>query len=148
MKKVLGVASGGGHVVELVRLQPAFDGAELSYMSTMDSYASMFKGFRYYTVPDFSQWNAYKIPYAALKMYKIMAKIKPDVVFTTGAAPGVLALFIGRLMGAKTIWIEASCHTDKISISGKLCKLFAGRVYTQWPQLASSKIIYSGNVIQ
>src|SRR5438067_998291 len=114
--KVLGVASGGGHVVELARLQPAFEDHELVYMSTMDSYASAFKGHEYYTVPDFSQWNAYRIPYAGWKMYKAMAKIKPDIVITTGAAPGVLALFIGWLMGAKTIWVEASCHTEKISI--------------------------------
>ena len=146
--KVLAVASGGGHVIELLRLQPAFEEHELMYMSTSESYASTFKGHQYFTVPDFSQWTVYRMPYAAWVMYKIMAKVKPDVVVTTGAAPGVLALLVGWLLGAKTIWIEASCHTEKISISGKMCKLFADRVYTQWEHLATPKFVYSGNVIK
>ncbi|GAB4091698.1 oligosaccharide biosynthesis protein Alg14 [Flaviaesturariibacter terrae] len=146
--KVLGVASGGGHVVELLRLQPAFDDHELIYMSTLDSYADTFRGYAYHTIPDFSQWNVYKIPRAAMILYRLMARIRPDVVITTGAAPGVLALFIGWLLGATTIWVEASCHTEKVSISGKVCALFASRVYTQWEHLATPKFVYSGNVIK
>jgi UDP-N-acetylglucosamine:LPS N-acetylglucosamine transferase len=80
-------------------------------------------------------------------MYKLFTKIKPGVVVTTGAAPGVLALFIGKLMGAKTIWLESLCHAEKVSISGKICKLFADRVYTQWEHLATEKIIYAGNIM-
>jgi UDP-N-acetylglucosamine:LPS N-acetylglucosamine transferase len=146
--KVLAVASGGGHVVELLRLQPAFEGHDLVYMSTQESYAASFAGAQYVTVPDISRWNPLRIPIVLTKMFRTMARIRPDVVLTTGAAPGVLALFIGWLMGAKTIWVEASCHTEQISISGKICLLFASRVYTQWPHLASSKIVYSGNVMK
>jgi UDP-N-acetylglucosamine:LPS N-acetylglucosamine transferase len=145
--KVLAVASGGGHVVELLRIEPAFEGHELMYMSTLESYTSTFKGHQYFTVPDFSQWNVYRIPLAAWKMYKLFTKIKPDFVVTTGAAPGVLALFIGKLMGAKTIWLESLCHAEKVSISGKICRLFADRVYTQWEHLATPKIVYAGNIM-
>lgn len=145
--KILAVASGGGHVVELLRLQPAFDGHELIYMSTLDSYAKSFKGYQYYTVPDFSQWNVYRIPWAAYKMYQLMAKIQPDVVVTSGAAPGVLALFLAKLMGRKTIWVESLCHAEKVSISGKMCALFADRVYTQWEHLAGRNIVYAGNIM-
>jgi UDP-N-acetylglucosamine:LPS N-acetylglucosamine transferase len=145
--KVLAVASAGGHVVELLRLQPAFDGHDLMYMSTLDTYAKSLKDYPYYTVPDFSQWNVYKIPLVAWKMYQLFLKIKPDVVVTTGAAPGVLELFVGKLMGAKTIWVESLCHAEKVSISGKICALFADRVYTQWEHLATSKVVYSGNIM-
>jgi UDP-N-acetylglucosamine:LPS N-acetylglucosamine transferase len=146
--KVLAVASGGGHVVELLRLQPAFEDHELIYMSTHESFASAFAGSHYVVVPDLSRWNAFRIPFVMLKMYRKIAALRPDVVITTGAAPGVLALFIGWLMGMKTIWVEASCHTEKVSVSGKICALFADRIYTQWPQLATSKIVYSGNVMK
>ncbi|RYY82000.1 MAG: oligosaccharide biosynthesis protein Alg14, partial [Chitinophagaceae bacterium] len=141
-------ASGGGHVVELLRLQPAFEEHELIYMSTLDSYANAFKGYAYHTIPDFSQWNVYKVPRASFVLFRLFTRIRPDVVVTTGAAPGVLALFIGWLLGAKTIWVEASCHTEKISVSGKICAFFASRVYTQWQHLATNKFVYSGNVIK
>jgi UDP-N-acetylglucosamine:LPS N-acetylglucosamine transferase len=146
--KVLAVASGGGHIVELLRLQPAFEDHELVYMSTHESFASKCKGYEYHIIPDFSQWDAYKMPGVAFKMFRIFRKVKPDVIITTGAAPGVLALFVGKLMGAKTIWIESLCHAEKISISGRICKFFADRVYTQWPHLATQKIVYSGNIMQ
>ncbi|TCJ17405.1 oligosaccharide biosynthesis protein Alg14 [Flaviaesturariibacter flavus] len=146
--KILAVASGGGHVVELLRLRPAFDGHELVYMSTHESFATSFKGHEYVTVPDLSRWNAFRIPYVILRMRRAIARIRPDVVVTTGAGPGVLALFLGWLMGARTIWVEASCHTEQVSISGKICALFADRVYTQWSHLATSKIVYSGNVMK
>jgi len=145
--KILAVASGGGHITELLRLQPAFEDQELMYMSTHESFASSCKGFPFYTVPDFSRWNAFKIPLVAFKMYKLFRKIKPDVVVTTGAAPGVLALFIGKLLGAKTIWVESLCHAEHVSVSGKMCKLFADRVYTQWQHLAAPKIVYAGNIM-
>lgn len=145
--KVLGVASGGGHIIELLRLQPAFETHELVYMSTHESFASQCNGFPYFIVPDFSRWNPFKIPAVGFKMFKLFRKIKPDVVVTTGAAPGVLALFIGKLLGAKTIWVESLCHAEKVSISGKMCEVFADRVYTQWPHLATNKIVYAGNTM-
>lgn len=145
--KILGVASGGGHIIELLRLQPAFEGHDLEYMSTHESFASSCKGFPYHVVPDFSRWNPMMIPASAWKMFKAMRRIKPDVVVTTGAAPGVIALFIGKLLGAKTIWVESLCHAEEISISGKMCALFADRIYTQWPHLATEKIVYSGNTM-
>jgi UDP-N-acetylglucosamine:LPS N-acetylglucosamine transferase len=145
--KVLAVASGGGHVVELLRLAPAFSEAELIYMSTHESFAATMQGDAFYTVPDFSRWNAFKIPFVAFKMVGIIRSLKPDVVITTGAAQGVLALFIGKLLGAKTIWVESLCHAEEVSISGKMCRKFADRVYTQWPHLADSKIVYAGNIM-
>lgn len=145
--KILAVASGGGHWIELLRLEPAFEDHSLSYMSTNESFRSTVNAFPYYTVPDFSRWNLFKIPLVAWKMFSIMQRIKPDMVITTGAAPGVIALFIGKLLGAKTVWVESMCHAEKISVSGKAVRFFADRVYTQWPHLATSDIVYSGNIM-
>lgn len=88
------------------------------------------------------------MPFIATKVLRALRQIKPDVIVTTGAAPGVLVLFLGRLLGAKTIWVESLCHAERVSISGKMCMRFADRVYTQWPHLANRKIIYSGNIMK
>ncbi len=146
--RVLAVASGGGHITELLRLQPAFEDHELIYMSTHESFAASVKGFEYHVIPDFSRWNPLKIPAVMYKIYKKLARIKPDVIVTTGAAPGVIALFVGKILGIKTIWVESLCHAEKVSISGKMVELFADRVYTQWEHLATSKIVYAGNIMK
>lgn len=133
--------------MELMRLQPAFEQHELVYMSTNDSFAATVPGFEYHNVPDFSRWNKLKMITSGWKMYKMISKIRPDVIITTGAAPGVLALLIGRLIGTKTVWVESLCHAEKISLSGKMVRLFADRVYTQWEHLADTRVVYAGNIL-
>ncbi len=145
--KILAVASGGGHWVELLRLRPAFEGHELVYMSTNESFAATVQGAEYHNIPDFSRWDKFRIPSVAWKIYKKLRAIRPDVIITTGAAPGVIALFMGKLLGAKTVWVESICHAEKISVSGKIVQLFADRVYTQWEHLSDAKFVYAGNTI-
>jgi len=145
--KILAVASGGGHWVELLRLQPAFEGHSVTYMSTNEKFASTVSGQEYYSIPDFSRWNKLKMITVGWQMFKKMKAIKPDVIVTTGAAPGVIALFIGKLIGSKTVWIESMCHAEKVSLSGKMVQLFADRVYTQWEHLSDAKFVYAGNIM-
>lgn len=145
--KILAIASGGGHWVELLRLQPAFERHELVYMSTNENFAATVAGYEYHTIPDFSRWNKLKMLSNSWKIYKAIAAIRPDVIITTGAAPGVIALLIGKILGAKTVWIESMCHAEKVSISGKMVQVFADRVYTQWEHLATAKFVYAGNIM-
>lgn len=146
--KVLAVASGGGHWVELLRLQPAFDDHQLVYMSTSDSFRGTVHSFEYHTIPDFSRWNKFRIPVVAWKIFRKIWMIRPDVIVTTGAAPGVIALLLGKLVGAKAVWIESLCHAERVSMSGRMVRLFADRVYTQWEHLADQKVMYAGNILQ
>ncbi|HEX6915879.1 MAG TPA: oligosaccharide biosynthesis protein Alg14 [Chitinophagaceae bacterium] len=145
--KVLAIASGGGHWIELLRLQPAFEDHELVYMSTSERFAATVPGNEYHTIPDFSRWNKLKMLSIGWKIYRKIASIQPDLIVTTGAAPGVIALVIGKLLGAKTVWVESMCHAQKISLSGRLVKWFADRVYTQWEHLAGPKLVYAGNIM-
>lgn len=145
--RILAVASGGGHWVELLRLQPSFEGNELIYMSTNESFRKTVPNYQFIVIPEVSRWNKLKLIVSVLKMFGIIKKLKPNVIITTGAAPGVLSLFIGKLIGAKTIWIESMCHAGEISLSGKLVSKFANRVYTQFPHLTSANIFYSGNIM-
>ena len=145
--KVLAVASGGGHWVELLRLRLAFEGQEVIYMSTNESFRKTVPESEFVVVPEVSRWDKLKLISSIFKMYSIIKSLKPDTIITTGAAPGVLSLFIGKLLGCKTIWVESMCHAGKISISGKMAKKFASRVYTQYPHLATNGIIYSGNIM-
>ena len=44
---------------------------------------------------------------------------RPDVIITTGAAPGAMALVFGKLVGARTIWIDGLASADKLLASGR-----------------------------
>ncbi|MFN8436182.1 MAG: glycosyltransferase [Cytophagales bacterium] len=146
-KKVLAIASVGGHWIQLLRLRPAFEGADLEFMSTKESFASMVQGHVFHAVPDASRWNKLKLIWSFLKIFNVIRKTKPDVIITTGAAPGVMGLFAGKLLGSKTIWVDSIANVEKLSMSGVLATKFADKVYTQWPDLATDNIIYKGNVL-
>jgi UDP-N-acetylglucosamine:LPS N-acetylglucosamine transferase len=145
--RILALASAGGHWIQLLRLMPAFEDQDLSFISTKANFADTVKGYKFYCVPDASRWNKFKLVYMALCVAKIIFIVKPDVIITTGAAPGLMGIIIGRCLGIKTIWIDSIANIEKLSLSGKIASFFASRVYTQWPELATSKIFFSGNIL-
>lgn len=145
--KILAIASAGGHWIQLLRLQPAFLDGEVIYISTKPEFAKMVEGKSFYIVPDGNRNNKLGLIKAIIKIFKIVMKLKPNVIITTGAAPGILALIAGKLIGSKTIWIDSIANVEELSLSGKFAVRIANRVYTQWPDLANDKIIYAGNVL-
>lgn len=145
-KKILAVASVGGHWIQLLRLKPLFDRNETVYVSTRPDFNSMIDG-RFYAVSDFNRNNMKGLFKACRLLFEILKKEKPDVMITTGAAPGLLALMIGKLFGVKTIWLDSIANVEELSMSGRIASKFCSRVYTQWPDLAGAKIIYAGNVL-
>jgi UDP-N-acetylglucosamine:LPS N-acetylglucosamine transferase len=145
--KIAAISSGGGHWVELQRIAPAFEYHEVFYVSTHTSLGETVQGHKFYTIPDASRWNKLKLFVVAYQVFKVMLVNKPDIVISTGAAPGVFGIVAGKLIGAKTIWVDSIANVDKISLSGKLAVHLADRVYTQWPSLAKKNIVYAGNVL-
>ncbi len=69
-------------------------------------------------------------------MFGVVMRERPDVVFSTGAAPGFFALFFGRLFGARTIWLDSLANVDRLSLSARLVRPFAKLWLTQWAELA------------
>jgi len=145
--KILAIASSGGHWIQLLRLKSSFEGHELVFASTNAGNADMVKDHLFYKIPDTNRSNYFSLFSAIYFLLKFLLKIKPNVIITTGAAPGLLAIAIGRFLGAKTIWVDSIANVETISMSGKIATKIANRVYTQWPELETSKILYKGNVL-
>jgi exopolysaccharide biosynthesis glucuronosyltransferase PssD len=60
---------------------------------------------------------------------------RPDVVISTGAAPGYIAIRLGKLLGAKTVWLDSIANVEHLSMSGALVGRYADLWLTQWPHL-------------
>lgn len=146
--KILAVSSIGGHWIQLLRLMPAFEGAEVEFMTTKQNFSTMVEGKKFYTISDGSRWNKYGLVKSFFSIVSIVRSSKPDVIITTGAAPGLMAIFVGRLFGVKTIWVDSIANCEKISMSGKIATKMADIVYTQWQHLEEeNKVKYRGNVL-
>ena len=73
---------------------------------------------------------------------------RPHIVISTGAAPGFFCLIAGRLIGAKTLWLDSIANGQQLSMCGKLSRRFAHECLTQWPDLAEEpRVKYRGAVL-
>lgn len=145
--RVLAVASGGGHWVQLLRLRPAWESFDTAYATIHADSAAMVPGKRFFTFRDASRRNPSSYVFVAWELLRAVASVRPDVVVTTGSAPALFAVVFGRLFGAKTLWIDSIANSEEMSGSGRIATRLAHRVVTQWPQLAGGKVGHWGSVL-
>ncbi|MEM7562436.1 MAG: UDP-N-acetylglucosamine--LPS N-acetylglucosamine transferase [Pseudomonadota bacterium] len=144
-KKILAVASQGGHLIQLMRLKPVFDRHQTTYV-TNQKRDGMKENF--IIVADANRNDKLKLVLLLWQMFWIVVRTRPDVVISSGAAPGFFALLFGKLCGAKTIWLDSIANAEELSLSGKRAGKFADLWLTQWPELSSvTGPYYSGSVL-
>ena len=147
-KKILAVSSGGGHWVQLLRLRPAFEGHEVVYVTVNKIYNTDVKESKFYVIQDATRWNKLKLIKQFWQLFYIVLRENPSIVISTGAAPGFFAVLLGKFLRARTIWLDSIANVEKISLSGRLVKIFTDLWLTQWPELAGNKgPLYRGSII-
>jgi len=134
--KILAVASGGGHWVQLLRLKPLFTDCATTFVTVNRAYRSEVRNYPFYVISDATRWNKIGLLVVFAQLALILLKERPDVIISTGAAPGYIALRLGRIFGAKTIWIDSIANVEQLSLSGQWARSTADLWLTQWPHLA------------
>jgi len=135
----MAVASNGGHLVQLQRLLPAFSGCELILVSTSKTPPGDGHVDRYYSVSDSNFQQKLRLMVTAFQVFTLCVKVRPQVIVSTGAAPGLFAIFYGVLFRKKAIWIDSIANADGLSLAGKVASRLTPYCYTQWPHLAKKK---------
>ncbi len=148
-KRILAVASGGGHWLEICRLYPVFEGLDVAFVSVHPNYAQQVRGHRYYRIRDVTRWSRWGFVVLIVQLLKILVTERPDVVITTGSAPGLLTLALAKWgFRARTIWIDSIANCEGLSVSGSHAGRVADLWLTQWPQLeGKSGPTYLGAVL-
>jgi len=79
----------------------------------------------------------------------VILRERPNVVISTGAAVGCIVCYLGKLLGAKVIWIDSIANVEWISLSGRMVRHIADLFLVQWPELAErySNVEYVGAAI-
>jgi len=148
--KILALASSGGHWMQLLRItKPLENIFEICYVSTLYDREQSVNGQHFYIINDFNRTNTIKVLTVFIQALKIIRSENPDIIITTGAAPGLVMVFTGWLLRKKTIWIDSLANVQKLSLSGRIASLFVSRIYTQWKELQrNGKIFFAGNVLE
>jgi hypothetical protein len=145
--KLLAVASGGGHWVQLRRVAPALDSFDVIYVTVVPDYRTQVPNNKFYRVNDATRWNKIGLIALAFKILLIVAWERPSAVISTGAAPGYFAVLFGRWFGARTVWIDSMANIEDLSLSGAQVGRYADLWLTQWPHLAKPTGPYYGGSV-
>ena len=131
--RVLAIASFGGHWIQLRRLKKAWEDCDVFYITTSSAVDS--SGENIYVVTDASRTSKFRLLLQLAQVLYHLARIRPDVVVSTGASAGVFAIWAAKMAGARTIWIDSIANTEQLSMSAQKAARFADLLITQWPHL-------------
>ena len=146
--RVLAVASGGGHWIQLMQLKEVFVGSDVVYVTIDERCRSQINGAGFYMINDGNSATPWSLFLMAVKILFLVVRIRPDVVISTGAAPGVFALYWSKLLKAKTIWLDSLANVERLSLSGRLVLPISDLFLTQWPHLEKPHgPVYKGAII-
>lgn len=66
---------------------------------------------------------------------KVLRKERPDLIISSGAAVAVPFFLMGKLFGAKCVYVEVFDRVDKPTLTGKLLNGVADIFVVQWPEM-------------
>jgi beta-1,4-N-acetylglucosaminyltransferase len=148
--RVLLVASSGGHLLELLSLRGAWSGQERTWVTFRQPDAvELLAGER-------TLWAHYptnrSIRNLVLNLgmaWRVLRRERPDAVISTGAGVAVPFLWIARLLGITTIYVESLTRIRELSLTGRLIYPVVDRFYVQWRELAERypRTRYEGQIV-
>lgn len=146
---ILAVASGGGHWIQLQRVRASFGEGNVTWVTTFTGYEKDLEpGEPLLIVQDASRWTPFRLLRQAMQIVRIVVRLRPDVVVTTGAAVGYFAVLLGKRLGARCVWIDSIANAEELSLSGRKAGKHVDLWLTQWPHLAEPRgPRYEGSVL-
>lgn len=137
-KRLLAVTSGGGHWDEMLLVRESFADFDVTYASTIPNVGKT-SGISNLVLRDFNRNHPLRIITAFWDALRLVRRLKPSVVFSTGAAPGLVVLLAGRILGARTVWLDSVANAEKLSLSGAIARHFVDLHTVQWEHLADGQ---------
>ena len=134
--KICFVGSSGGHLAHLYMLKPFWKDKDRFWAAfDKEDARSLLTGEKVYPVYYPSNRSIKALIINTYLAIKILRKEKPDLIISSGAAPAIPFFWIGKLTGAKTVYIEVLDRIDKPTIAGKLCYPVTDKFIVEWEEM-------------
>lgn len=135
------IASTGGHLNELLQLEGLFSKYD-SYLVTEKTKTTRSLKKRYpkvsylvFGTKDHPFSYIFKFGFNIIKSFFLYLKVRPKVIITTGTHTAVPMCYIGKLFGAKVIFIETFANRTTRTVSGKMVYPIAHEFVVQWEDM-------------
>ncbi len=133
---VLCVTSAGGHLLQMHLLRDAWAGCSCAWVThDADDARSLLNGDRRIIAYGPTTRSLVNLLRNLVLAWRVFSELRPRILITTGAGIAVPFAWIGRLRGAKIVYVESITRIDRPSLSCRLIAPIAHRIYVQWPEL-------------
>ena len=143
--KVCIPTSSGGHLTHMLLLMPVLKKASDRFWVTFDKEDAndRLKGERLYHCFYPTNLNIPNLIKNTFLAIRVLRKERPNLIISSGAAVAVPFFFIGKLMGAKAVYIEVFDRVDKPTLTGRLVRRVCDAFIVQWDEQLE---VYPGSV--
>lgn len=133
--KVCLVGSSGGHLTHLYMLRP-FWSTKQRFWVTFDKEdaRSLLENEKIYSCYYPTNRSIKALVKNTIIALKVLRKEKPDIIISSGAAVAVPFFYLGKLLGAKLIYIEVFDRIDKPTMTGKIVYPIVDKFIVQWEE--------------
>ncbi|NNF23901.1 MAG: UDP-N-acetylglucosamine--LPS N-acetylglucosamine transferase [Rhodobacteraceae bacterium] len=129
-------------------MRPGFAHHDVTYATTLDGLGAQFEASPAIRLPECNRHTPLRILACIMVTAAQLVRLRPHVIVTTGALPGVIALALGRAIGARTLWIDSVANAEELSSSGRMARRVAHRTLSQWKSTAEAEgVEYAGSVL-
>jgi hypothetical protein len=139
------VGSAGGHLAQLVRLEPWWRHLTRTWV-TFDKPDA-----RSLLADEAVVWAHHpttrNVPNLVRNLFlaiRQLPRLRPDLVVSTGAAVAVPFFVVARLLGIPTVYVEVFDRIDSPTLTGRLVRPLATRFCVQWPE---QQRLYPGSTV-
>lgn len=134
--KICLVGSSGGHLTHLYMLKLLWQDCERFWVTfdKMDA-NSILKNEKVYHCYFPTNRNIKNLIKNTFLAIKVLHKEKPDLIISSGAAVAVPFFYLGKLRGAKTVYIEVFDRIDRPTLTGKLVYPVTDKFIVQWEEM-------------
>ncbi|MGK7906400.1 MAG: UDP-N-acetylglucosamine--LPS N-acetylglucosamine transferase [Synechococcus sp.] len=150
IQKVLLVSSTGGHFRALQRLEGYWSHCDRVWVTfrSETTEAALASESVYWAWGPTNRNIVNLLRNLGLALTVLLAE-RPDLVLTTGAGVAVPFLALGKVLGAKAVFVESITRVQTLSLSAKLLRPCLDAIYVHWPQLLQNhpkaQLIQSGS---
>ncbi len=136
--KILFVCSSGGHLSYLTRLRPWWEERDRIWVTfdKPDARGAL-KGERVVWAHHPVTRNIPNLLRNLRLAYRTLRTERPDVVMSSGAGVGLPFIWLGRLMGSRTVYLEVLDRFETATLNAKLCHPASELFLIQLPEQES-----------
>lgn len=133
--KVCLVGSSGGHLTHLHLLQDFWKGEDRFWVTfDKEDSRSLLKDERRYWCHYPTNRSIKNLLKNSWLAWKVLRKEKPDLIISSGAGVAVPFFYLGKLMGAKLVYIEVYDRISSPTLTGKVVYPITDRFVVQWEE--------------